>query len=154
MSDAKDALAAIGINWEEAVEADSKQTERKPRDQRVCLCGHGINRHTDAAGTLLCKPSQIDCKCKKLRPVIEVEDTRLFLRKTNGAGQEHALIRGMSALAKAGKSAKWIEPAMCDRCGKTDGRILPVPLNKASLTIANEGTGIDALLCTDCMEKI
>jgi hypothetical protein len=154
MTSAKDALAAMGISAEEAIEADKSQKDRKPRDARVCLCGHGMNRHTLPAGVVYCKPSQLDCDCKNMRAVIEVEDTRLFLRKTNGPGLEHALVRGMSALANVGKEAKWIVPIECDKCKTTEGRIMPAPINKASSTVARESTGYNALLCQTCIGEL
>jgi hypothetical protein len=151
MTSARDALAAMGVSVDEAIEADKSQKDRKPRDPRVCLCGHAINRHTTPAGVVYCKPSQLDCDCKKIEAVIEVEDTRLFLRKTNGPGLEHALIRGMSALADAGKEAKWLVPIECAKCKTTEGAIMPAPINIHSSTVANESTGYNALLCQDCI---
>jgi hypothetical protein len=154
MTSAKEALAALGITAEEAHEADEKLKDRKPRDPRVCLCGHAINKHTTPAGVITCQPSRMYCPCKNIRPVIEVEDTRLFLRKTTGPGVEHALVRGISALAQVGKEARWLDEIKCDRCNTTEGRIMPVPINGASKTVAYEATGLDALLCDKCMEEV
>ena len=154
MSSAEEVLAAMGFSVEEAAEADEKQKDRKTRDPRVCLCGHAINRHTTPAGVVVCRPSQMSCPCKNIRPVIEVEDTRLFLRKTNGPGLSHALTRGIGALGLAGKEVKWIVPLECDRCEEPEGRITAVPINNASKTIADRATGYDALLCEGCVKKL
>lgn len=154
MTSAKDALAAMGISVDEAHEADERLKDRPTRDPRICLCGHAINKHTTPAGVITCQPSRMYCPCKNIRPVVEVEDTRLFLRKTTGPGVGHALVRGISALAQVGKEAKWIEPPCCDRCNTTEGRIVPVPINGASKTVAYEPTGLDALLCEKCMEEV
>jgi hypothetical protein len=154
MSTAKDALAAMGISVDEAHEADERLKDRPTRDPRFCLCGHAINKHTTAAGVITCQPSRMFCPCKNIRAVVEVEDTRLFLRKTTGPGVEHALVRGISALAQVGKEAKWIEPPKCDRCSTTEGQIIPTPMNLHSKTVAYEATGVDALLCTTCREEL
>lgn len=153
MTTAKDALAALGLSLDEAIEADQRLTEKKTRDPRVCLCGHAVNRHTIVNGIVMCNPSRMSCPCKNCRPVIEVDDTRKFLRKTTGPGYEHALIRGIAALSEIGKSMKWIEPPKCDRCSTTEGRIVPVPVT-AGKTVAYEATGRDALLCDKCLGEI
>jgi hypothetical protein len=153
MTKAKSALEAMGIGLEEAVEADNRLKERQVRDPRICLCGHAINKHIVANGVVMCTPSRMVCPCKSVRAVIEVEDTRKFLRKTTGPGIEHALVRGIAALAADNKEAKWIEPPKCDRCSTTEGRIVPCPIT-AGKQIANEASGTNALLCTKCMEEI
>ena len=153
MTSAKDALAAMGIGLEEAIQADTRLKERQVRDPRICLCGHAINKHINENGIVLCTPSRMVCPCKCVRPVIEVEDTRKFLRKTTGPGVEHALVRGIAALADIGKEAKWIEPLKCDRCQATEGRIVPCPITEGK-QVAYKATGRDALLCEKCMEEI
>jgi hypothetical protein len=153
MSSAKDALEAMGISAEEAIAADENLKERKQRDSRICLCGHAVNRHLVSSGSVLCTPSRMVCPCKNIRPVLEVDDIRMFLRKTTGPGVEHALVRGMAALAKDGKSARWIEEVACDRCHTTEGRITAVPIT-AGKTVAYEATGFNALLCESCMAEI
>lgn len=153
MTTAKDALAAMGIDFDEAVKADNKLKDRQIRDPRICLCGHAVNKHTVTNGMVLCTPSRMVCPCKSVRAVIEVEDTRKFLRKTTGPGVEHALVRGIAALADNNKEAKWIDPIKCDRCATTEGRIIPCPITEGK-QVAYKATGRDALLCTACMEEI
>ncbi len=153
MTSAKDALAALGLSIDEAVETDKKLKEQKPRDPRVCLCGHAVNKHTVVNGITMCNPSRMTCRCKNCKPVIEVDDTRKFLRKTTGPGYEHALIRGIAALHEIGKGMKWIEPPKCDRCSTTEGRIVPVPITDGK-TVAYEDTGRNALLCDKCLGEI
>jgi hypothetical protein len=152
MSDAKDALDAMGISLEEAVEVDESLRERPSvRDGRVCLCGHGMGRHSTTGGVVWCKPARMDCPCKKIRPVIEVEDTRPFLRKTAGGGMMHALVRGISAVALSGKPVTWLVDLKCDKCGaegKSTG-VVPVPVTKNGIA-SDEATGYDALLCQKC----
>jgi hypothetical protein len=155
MTSAKEALEMLGINVDEAIETDKKRTETKPRDPRICLCGHAVNKHSTASGEVQCVPSRYWCPCKKLRPVIQVEDTRLFLRKSNGPNQEHALIRGIAASVVAEKDVKWIIDVACDICSKTsaEARIMPTPVTEFK-TVSYEATGYDALVCEDCLEKI
>jgi hypothetical protein len=155
MTKATDALAALGISADEAIQADEmlKEKTKINRDPRICLCGHASNKHLVANGVVMCNPSRMVCPCKNLRPVIEVEDTRKFLRKTTGPGIEHALVRGIAALAKEGKEARWIDTPKCDRCSTTDGKIVPVPIT-AGKTVAYEPTNHNALLCEKCLGEI
>lgn len=153
MTSAKDALAALGLSVDEAIETDKKLKQKVARDSRVCLCGHAVNKHTVVNGIVMCTPSRMNCPCKNCRPVIEVDDTRLFLRKTTGPGYEHALVRGIAALHEVGKGMKWIEPPKCDRCSTSEGRIQPVPITTGK-TVAYEATGRDALLCDKCLGEI
>lgn len=152
MSGAEDALEAMGISLNEAMEADEALRDRPlRRDGRVCLCGHGMSRHTVSGGVVWCKPARMDCLCKKARPVIEVDDTRAFLRKTAGAGPMHALVRGISAVAAAGKRVDWLIDLVCDKCGaEGSGKgIAPVPVTRNGV-VTDEATGYDALLCMKC----
>jgi hypothetical protein len=155
MTSAKEALELLGINVEDAIETDKKRTEAKPRDPRICLCGHAANKHNMDSGEVQCVPSRYWCPCKKLRPVVQVEDTRLFLRKTNGPNQEHALIRGIAASVVASKEVKWIVEVACDICHRTaaETKILPTAVTEFK-TMSYEATGWDALVCEDCLEKI
>jgi len=146
-----DALAKLGMSLEEVREVDEKLTRKNKakRDRRVCLCGHGVSKHTTFNGILVCKPSAMMCPCKRLRPVLEAEDTRMFLRKTEGAGAMHALSRGIYAALEAGRSVEWIVDLTCDKCNATDKRVVPVPVTQNGF-LADYATGFDALLCDDC----
>lgn len=158
MTDARNALALLGIVAEEAVETDERLTRKPSRDKRICLCGHAVNKHSTDAGLVMCTPSRYNCPCKNIRPVVEVEDTRLFLRKTSGPGAEHALTRGLAASFSADKGVEWIETPKCDKCGVEatpagDVRILPVAVTEYK-TVSYEATGYDALLCETCLEDV
>lgn len=146
---AEAALAAMGIGVQEAVEADRDLRGRVgARDGRVCLCGHSVGRHTVSSGLVLCKPARMECPCRKLRPVVEAEDVRPFLRRTAGSGMMHALVRGISALAETGKSVEWIVPLECDKCGG-GAEVVPAAVTKQG-ALSSEATGYDALLCRKC----
>jgi hypothetical protein len=154
---AVDALKQLGISLEEAQEADeavrSKTRRELDRDISVCLCGHGSARHMVVHGAVFCKPSRMECPCKKLRPVLDCDDVRMFLRKTTGGGTLHALTLGILAHAEAGKSVKWTIDLGCDRCGKNDKNVVPVPVTQSGMAVGY-ATGYDALLCRECREVV
>lgn len=155
MSSAVDALAALGMSAEEVTKIDSVlRTRPQKRDGRICLCGHGVTKHyVNELGIVSCKPSKMDCPCKKVRPVIDAEDTRPFLRRTQGPGPYHALTRGLAALAESGKSADWIIELECDRCNQKTDNLSPVPVTSNGFA-ASEATGYDALLCFPCRDEV
>ena len=155
MTSAKDALSSIGIDLSEATKVDKKLTKKPSRDNRICVCGHAMARHKEDeySGLTECKPSRMYCPCQTPRAVLEVEDIRVFLRQTWGPKAEHALVRGMVALAEADKEAKWIDdPLVCDKCQKK-GSVFPVPLTKNN-KVAQEATAKNALLCDECIEEL
>jgi len=154
---ALEALAAIGITQREIEETlEALQESRSVRDDydpRICLCGHAVKRHTSANGYVYCKPSKMSCPCKTVRPVLEVQDIRKFLRKTTGAGPLHALSLGIASHVLENKSVKWIVDLVCDRCGDTQSPVTPVPVTQRGHA-APRATGYDALLCTKCRTEI
>lgn len=154
MTTAKDALEAMGMNVDEVMEIDSVlRTRPSARDGRICLCGHGVSKHQVFSGRVVCKPSKMDCPCKKVRAVIDAEDARPFLRRTQGGGPMHALSRGLAALAASGKDAQWIVDLECDLCHEHSDNLVPVPVT-ANGFATDEATGYDALLCPTCRERV
>ena len=151
------ALAAIGLTPEDVDRADLELAEqRKAReaiDRHICACGHASSRHTVMAGIVYCKPSRMECPCKKLRPVLETSDTRLFVRKTDGGGAAHALARGIKAAVEKGRSVRWIVDLVCDRCGEAHANVVPVPVTQTGAAVPR-ATGYDALLCPECRKEI
>lgn len=160
-STAAQAIESLGISVEEAIETDrhiTGLTRGKRRDNRVCICGHAMTRHVEQDGVSRCFPSRMACVCQGTRPVLEVSDTRLFLRKTTGPGKEHALLRGLSALVLKGGEASWIENLSCELCGvdATTENISPVPLSISGKICYNESqlSGKHAFLCRPCIEEV
>ena len=150
----EDALEAIGMTLDEAIEGDAallRSAGMKSKD--VCVCGHPVSRHTDTHGVVYCKPTRMECPCKKVRPVLEAEDLRAFLRKTAGSGSQHALTRGMAASAQRSKKVKWVIDLKCDRCKKKVGRLVPTPVTQSGIAV-NYPTGYDALLCETCVDQV
>lgn len=154
---ALDALLRMGITPEDVDRADIELAERRKAAQavtrHVCACGHGIARHTVVHGIVMCKPARMECPCKKARPVLVVQDTRLFIRKTEGGGAEHALSRGIREALTKGKSVEWLVDPICDRCGSDKGPIVPVPVTQSGIAVSR-ATGYDALLCPDCRVEV
>jgi hypothetical protein len=150
----ENALAALGLTVEEVQEVDDAlRRNPKRRDGRVCLCGHAVARHTEVAGHVVCKPSRMDCPCKVTRAVLDVEDLRPFLRRTEGSGALHALTRGLSELVSNEKKAEWIVELVCDRCKVSGAALSPVPVTQTGHA-TTYATGFDALLCRDCRENV
>lgn len=159
-SSAEQVLESMGLTLDEVREADETLRGRpKERDGRICICGHPVNRHTVTSGVVLCKPTRMECPCRKVRPVLDVSDTRAFLRKTAGPGPEHALSRGLRGLTDgrqgaggAERSAEWVVDLECDRCGGNT-RVVPAPVTSSG-NVVHEPTGYDALLCAECLAEV
>ena len=168
---ALEALAAMGIEPETIDTHDISTVNRLGVDRRVCMCGHALDRHK-AEATLgwdkpipilkwnnpndpfKCTPNAQSCSCRRLIPVLEVSNTKYFLKKTNGSGELHALTRGLRALAKVQNHImKWlVEPTcvVCEATGATD-RIVPACFNKDKTIRTEEGSiGYDDFICQKC----
>lgn len=152
------AIEELGLQPDEAIKVDRELTKRLPRDNRICICGHALSRHHSQDGVERCFPSRMACVCQKIRPVLEAEDTRVFLRKTSGPGFEHALIRGLASLTEKGKTAVWSVEPVCDKCGadRSQSPIMPVPLtfNGGVARSEEQQSGLHALLCQDCITDL
>lgn len=150
MISAREALKQMGIDPDEAIQTD-QELQSKPRgDKRICMCGHSVQRHDMALDRPVCTVGKMYCPCRAIKPVIEVEDTRPFIRKTEGSAILHALSRGIAAAAEKGHNISWIEEALeCDRCKVRGVRLVPVPVT-ANGVPQQHATGFDVLLCDDC----
>lgn len=147
-------FALMDFDYDEAAAAEEELVtsgRKRSGDRRICVCGHPVGRHTQVSGIVFCKPTRMDCPCKSLRPVLKAEDTRNFLRKTEGPGALHALGRGLKAAHDAGKNVEWVVEAKCDRC-HVEGPISPVAVTQRGV-IVDVATGYDALLCRKCREE-
>lgn len=151
----EDALAMMGITIDEVDEKDQDLIARRAygNDRQICLCGHGVSRHTVVSGVVFCKPARMECPCKRVRPVLVTEDTRMFIRKTEGSGSAHALTRGIRAAVEKNKGVSWVVDLMCDRCGKSDNNVVPVAVTQSGHA-SSYATGYDALLCPDCRLEV
>ena len=149
------ALHAMGLTAEDI--ATAKKLLSVPvrnTDKRICICGHPVGRHTDTGvGIANCKPTAMQCPCKRCRPVLVADDCRLFVRKTVGGGLLHALTLGSVAHLERGKKVQWINDPVCDRCGETEGTVVPVPVTQGGHA-KSHATGYDVLLCSKCREDV
>ena len=143
------ALARFGLTVEEVMTADAAlQVRNNVRDQRVCICGHPMARHaptdrhiksTDEDGketiftthTGGCQPSKMSCPCAQERVVLTASDIRPFLRKTQGGGRAHALMRGIAALEERGGTVEWMKEPECDHPDCSD-RTAPVTVQNVN----------------------
>lgn len=133
-------------------EDDRLRSKPAERDGRICLCGHPVGRHTQAGGIVFCKPTRMECPCKSVRAVLDTDDVRPFLRKTEGAGTMHALGRGLAAAVNKNKKVTWLVDMVCDRC-KAEGPVSPVPVTQRGVAMS-KATGFDALLCRACRTEV
>lgn len=166
MNNPNDFLAQMGIDPNEVDEHDDRQRKAGPIDKRICLCGHGINKHKTPEGKVyingptdgyLCKPNGgMDCPCRAPEAVLLVSDSRTFLRRTQGGGALHALIRGLRNMPK-GSTAEWLIDRVCAKCSATGDEleIYPVPLTKVGRqTFDGKSEGYDRFLCKTCREEV
>jgi hypothetical protein len=145
---AQNALGELGISLEDALAA-RVQPARKPH--LICICGHALNKHGDLGpGRLYCRTAQMWCPCGDPEAVLEVEDSRYFMRVTRGFGVKHALIGGLARLMELNKSARWIVSLRCQNCGSTDGPILPVAVNSLG-QISDKPERLNMFTCTKCI---
>lgn len=150
MASAKEIFEAMGFDIEAATEEDDKIRRTRSKDKRVCLCGHAMARHEEFNGMIQCSALRSTCMCRKSQPVLEVEDVRVFMSKTEGSGAMHALNRGILAAAKRGHNIEWVAEALaCHRCGVMGQRLTPLAVTANGFP-ATYDTGYNALLCDDC----
>lgn len=152
---AEDALAMMGITTDDVDASDAELIEKRKYqvDREICLCGHSMSKHTVINGIVFCKPSRMECPCKRARPVLVAQDVRKFIRKTEGGGAAHALTRAIRESAAAEKSVEWIIDLKCDRCGAANNNVVPVPVTQNGIA-RSHATGYDALLCPDCRAEV
>ena len=160
------ALAMMGISVEQVQAAEQElkalghvadDSSKEPK--LICLCGHGVTRHSEYNGLVNCSPSRISCPCHAIRPVLQVQDTRLFRMKTFGPGSKHALTRGMVACAIAEKSFNWVIDLKCDTpgCEKmgASAEVVPTPVSSVGQVFQDTSGGRkfkNVLMCKECRE--
>jgi hypothetical protein len=153
MSNARDILSEMGLDADDAIATDKRLKTKPRRDPRICVCGHAVNKHVIESGA--CEPTKYKCPCRHLHPVLTAEDTRMFLRKTTGPGPEHALTRGIAALAEAGKGCDWLEGSrVCAKCSAKDVQVKAVPTNSTGTAVLYEHSQFNILVCVDCYKEM
>lgn len=169
---AESVLEKMGISLKEAQEADQRLTKArsKAKSNKICSCGHPTSRHTITDERAYCKPSRYMCHCKQLTEVLEVGDNRIFFRKTNSYGAEHALTRGIVAAFSKEVSVKELETFKCQlkSCRDGTGKISPTLIelglpdypegkllidHKYSAQQGEERNLLDVLMCASCLDE-
>ena len=153
-----DALAMTGIELEELQDVGAALLKEPPKDSRVCICGHSMNKHAVINGYVSCKPSRMSCPCKAVRPVLTSTNVRPFMRKSLGSGSAHALMQGFRKAIELDADISWIEPPTCDyqkngsKCGSTE-QVVPCLVTQNGF-YTTEPTGYDVFLCVSCKENL
>ena len=153
-----DALAMTGIELEELQDVGAALLKEAPKDSRVCICGHSMNKHAVINGYVSCKPSRMSCPCKAVRPVLTSTNVRPFMRKSLGSGSAHALMQGFRKAIELDADISWIEPPTCDyqkngsKCGSTE-QVVPCLVTQNGF-YTTEPTGYDVFLCVSCKENL
>ncbi len=128
--------------------------DRNARDRRICICGHPAGRHSEYAGRVSCTPTRMVCPCRLMVPVIEVADTRPFLRKTQGYGSAHALMSGLSGLIEKGRDWDWLPGfPVCTKCDAEGVSVYPIAIDPSGRpSIQPEARNV--LLCASCVQDV
>lgn len=145
-------LIKMGIDPNEAIQTDKELTAKPRGDKRICLCGHSVGRHDLTLDRPICVVGKQYCNCKKVTPVLIVEDTRPFIRKTEGSALNHALTRGIAGAIEKGQEIQWIEETQyCHRCETSgeDLRLTPMAVTSHGIP-ADFDSGYNAFFCDDC----
>ena len=134
----------------DALKALEASRSRKSRDRTICSCGHPSAHHGNLQDQTYCSFMGNFCPCRKLLPVIEVEDLRFFSKTTSGEGVDHALALGITSSNRSKKTIQWVIPPVCMRCKSETERVRPVPL-----TLNTERTNklgqITVIACHICL---
>jgi len=147
----ENAFEGLNFTYEQGVEAMVEIEEKKARDGRICLCGHPNNRHAMVRERATCNPAKQECPCAELRLVLTSSNTRIFLRKTFGGGEFHALGQGLVSAKKLAVDIEWLVELKCDVCGGEG--VGPVPINEDGKEL-EEPSKFNALVCRTCREKM
>lgn len=147
------ALDALGIEQAD-IQAFLAEHDRKPVGREVCLCGHALNKHTEMVpGVISCVTARIWCPCQIPQPVVEVQDTRFFMRTTYGHGPKHALSTGLYALKLRGKWSRLINELTCSRCGAQATNLAPAAVDPSG-RVSMRPTARNVLLCPICISDL
>ena len=138
-----------------------KQDSRSA-DKRICACGHSMSRHrlNTITGQHECNPGKLVCACVQQRPVLEVPNTRYFMRKSMGSGSKHALPRGVAAAIEAlgeefSQGMTWLIDQKCDLC-QEDSKLYPTRVTREGVMLDDheEDNGVTAFYCESCRTKL
>jgi hypothetical protein len=150
------------LDLDEAVETSNLYRKVLHDDKQICSCGHGISRHKfdKYQNRYICQPSAYICPCMVMKPVIEVSNTRYFMRKSQGSGVKHALSMGYAASKEAigdvfTDGVTWLIEPKCEICG-AETKYYPsrVTASGKILLDVDPDEGITAFLCAECRNPV
>lgn len=150
------------LDSEEVAEMnDIYRVAARSGDRRICICGHAMSRHSfdKYQQRHVCKPGQLSCPCLSPRAVIDVPNTRYFMRKSRGSGAKHALAMGYGASKDAlgeedfTEKIEWLVEPKCDICGG-ETKYYPVRVTKTGKVLLDmdKDEGVTAFMCSDCRD--
>ena len=140
----------FSFSEEEALIALQASRNRKSYDRTICSCGHPSAHHGSLQDYTSCSFMNKYCPCRKLLPVIEVEDLRFFQKTTNGEGSNHALALGITSSIRSKKKIQWLIKPVCMKCKSETERVRPVPLTLQSERTNRLGQ-LNVIACHNCL---
>lgn len=131
MYDPKDLASQLGFELSSLQLTDEELKKPREIDRRICLCGHPVSRHS-LDGGVICVPARWQCHCKNLKPVMVVDDTRLFAKRSYGYGEEHALMRTLPDMVRRHRKGEWLPNLNCSvqNCDYQDHLLTPAMLEE------------------------
>ena len=152
------------LDFDEVLKANDRyRITVRNDDRRICACGHGMSRHRrdDIKHINVCKPGAYQCPCLVPKPVLEVPNTRFFMRKSAGSGEKHAIAMGYAASKEAyseeefSARARWLIPKECEFCG-AETNYYPVRVTPTGKVLfdSDEDEGVTAFLCSECRDPV
>lgn len=140
----------LGISEEEMHSfMESLRTGKGDEGRQICICGHAIARHSKSEALSSCSVGRSWCSCSQPFPILESDDLRAFIFSTDGIGKKHALAKGLYALWKNGRKARWLINLACFRCERQVSRLFPAALTREKRIAFRSGYS-NALLCREC----
>jgi hypothetical protein len=143
----------LGFSLVEGLAAIQEIEAAASRGSEVCACGHTMGRHSqeEGGGHSMCTGGKNTCMCRFPLAVLKVENARVFLRKTSGAGPFHALGQGITSALVNGQTIEWL--VGCVDCGAREG-LSPVGLEHFnSKLILNEPAKLNKVVCSECRKE-
>ena len=158
-----------GVTQEDVDAFEAKRKLRGKRDARVCVCGHAAGAHFPSrgvggpadiadheAGTVACQAGKTPCACGRFVYALTASDVRSFIQKTEGPGQDHALIKGIKSSARRGVKIEWRPDIVCMYCQRPPsevGSLIPIAYNERRGE-AFRSTPVNRMHCQSCREQI
>lgn len=159
-----DPYEVMGVTDEMAQKWEEFKAKKGRRDQRVCVCGHGGGAHYTFDGSSIdaptsevgCQAGKVPCMCNRFFWVLTATDIRSFIQKTEGPGEDHALMKGLISSRRRGIVPEWREGFRCFHCKKEPsevGVLIPIAYNEKGGE-AMRSTPDNRLHCSGCRQRI